>query len=226
MICLFFLNLKVVLDPMPDEFIECINSFNDVVNAIFFKNLKYQNDLDKHSDLTLPLSKYDFCNTVNISDNEIAGDVNEYLEKLVFDSKDSEDDSIVSNFAVLSGFNDKHTNFHIKDKSTLMHIKSKFLSFKDLYPTLEVDKDFTDFYGNQIKLNSYFLDFYKHGIFASIIHENKLEEARAFECLQDFSVVLSNFHKIIGGKGLFLEKMKKLSSTYSEYFAKGKQFIS
>ena len=38
------------------------------------------------------------------------------------------------------------SDFHMKNKSLHIHLKSKYLSFKDLAPTIEVGKIMTDFY--------------------------------------------------------------------------------
>ena len=79
----------------------------------------------------------------------------------------------------------------MKNKSLLIHLKSKYLSFKDLAPTVEVGKNMTDFYGNEIKLNSFFLDFYNHGIYASILNENKIRQEYIYDYLKDIKQILS-----------------------------------
>jgi hypothetical protein len=56
---------------------------------------------------------------------------------------------IVSPFAALSGCNDLDPSFHVKNMSYLPHLKGHMLDFKDLYPTMLVDRELNDFYGNQ-----------------------------------------------------------------------------
>ncbi len=211
---------------MPDEFMKSIEEFNNRVNEIWIKNLKMQSSqLKRQLDLTLPLSNFDFSSKNDINNNEtgVFEEENQCLENLVFDTR-LEENSLVSNFAALSGLNDTHENFKIKDKSILIHLKSKYLSFKDLYPTIEVEQNVTDYYGNPIKFNSFFLDFYNHGIYASIINENKLREDLAYEYLRDFRAILENIAKISGENGTFLNEINEIHSKYAKLFHEEKKF--
>ena len=103
---------------------------------------------------------------------------------------------IVSPFAALSGCNDLDPSFHVKNMSYLPHLKGHMLDFKDLYPTMLVDKDLNDFYGNQIKLNSYIIDFYNHGDFLAILSENELSYDVAYTNIIDFNILLRNLYHI------------------------------
>ena len=112
----------------------------------------------------------------------------------------------------------------MKNKSLLIHLKTKYLSFKDLAPTIEVGKNMTDFYGNEIKFNSFFLDFYNHGIYASILNENKIREEYIYDYLKDFKQILSYLRMItlnnLGLSSLFLNEIEKISLRFDKLFDK------
>ena len=214
----------IVLDDFPDEFLSCISQYNDEINELFLESLQSQNEqLSADFDFNLPLSKYDFVVKSTTNDQNNNRFSNECFEKLVFDGANLEK-RIVSNFASLSGLHDKHSDFHMKNKSLLIHLKSKYLSFKDLAPTIQVSKNMTDFYGNEIKFNSFFLDFYNHGIYASILNENKIREEYIYDYLKDFKQILSYLKMItlnnLGLSSLFLNEIEKISLRFDKLFDK------
>ena len=112
----------------------------------------------------------------------------------------------------------------MKNKSLLIHLKSKYLSFKDLAPTIQVSKNMTDFYGNEIKFNSFFLDFYNHGIYASILNENKIRQEYIYDYLKDFKQILSYLKMItfntIGVSSLFFSEIEEIRHKFEEQFDK------
>ena len=116
------------------------------------------------------------------------------------------------------------SDFHMKNKSLLIHLKSKYLSFKDLAPTIQVGSNMTYFYGNEIKFNSFFLDFYNHGIYASILNENKIREEYIYDYLKDFKQTLSYLKMIsmndLGLSSLFLNEIEEISLRFDKLFDK------
>jgi hypothetical protein len=214
--------LKVILDDFPDEFLSCISQYNDDINELFLESLQNEK-LSANFDFSLPLSKYDYGAKSTANDQNNNRFSNQCFEKLVFDGAHLEN-RIVSNFAALSGLHDKHSTFHMKNKSLLIHLKSKYLSFKDLAPTIQVGKNMSDFYGNEIKLNSYFLDFYNHGIYASILNENKIREEYIYDYLKDFKQILSYLKMIsmnnLDLSSLFLNEIKEISLRFDKLFDK------
>ncbi len=84
-------------------------------------------------------------------------------------------------------------------------------------------KKLTDFHGRKIKLNSYLVDFYKHGIYDSILNENNIREDAAFENLKDFKLLLENLSKIYNVNlphDPFVTEIKEVFTNYSEIFQK------
>ena len=121
--------LKVILDDFPDEFLSCISQYNDEINELFIESLQSQNEqLSADFDFRLPLSKYDYGVKSTTNDQINNRFSNECFERLVFDGANLEN-RIVSNFASLSGLHDRHSDFHMKNKSLLIHLKTKFFSF-------------------------------------------------------------------------------------------------
>jgi hypothetical protein len=191
------------------------------LNKIYYDNVLLQSEkLNSEFDFCLPISKCDYA--AKSTDTNINEFLDDSFENLVFNAGSSIENKIVSNFAALSGLHDKHSDFHFKDKSWLIHLKSKFFSFKDLMPTIEVGKNVSDFYGNEIKLNSFFVDFFNHGIYASILNENKIREEDAFDYLKDFKMILSFLTMILsnGHYSPFLNEINKISDKFDELFSK------
>ena len=195
------------------------------MDRIYYENVLIQSEhLNSEFDFCLPISKFNYAAKSTDANNNYQ--MNEFLddtfEHLVFDGTSSIENNIVSNFAALSGLHDKHRDFHFKDKSWLIHLKAKFFSFKDLMPTIDVGKNVSDFYGNEIKLNSFFLDFFNHGIYASILNENKIREEDAFDYLKDFKMILSFLTMILsnGRYSPFLSEIKTISDKFEEVFNK------
>ena len=179
-------NSQVVLDTMSDEVVDAVEAYNDTIDRLFKENAVALNDAlmsaagdgegeGRLLDTVLPLSAYAFDNDKQRAADPIEPTVDgEHFEHLLVKSvRDTipsrvESNKIVSPFAGLSGLSDAH--IHIKDKSVLVHLKPFYLDFKDLYPTVQVRQP-VDFYGNEQRLNSYFVDFYKHGFYKCIIKE-------------------------------------------------------
>lgn len=206
-------NSKVILDDLPKEIADSFDQYNKSVDQLFKKNLKFQNNVfNKKIDYILPLSKYDYS-------SEKSNDVfvlNE-IQSLVLDSgKSFSETEIISNFSSLSGLNDK--DILISDKSILMHIKPFYLDYKDLYPTIE-NSDSYDFYGKKIKFNCYLLDFFNHGVYKSILDENKLPDGTAFKYLTDFKKILSNLCRF-NGYSRFFRTLESLKSKFDEMYEK------
>jgi hypothetical protein len=119
-------NSMIILQDMPDHFIESIEDYNESVNDLFIKNVKDQNKLENdYCNFKLPLSNYDFSYEKEFQIHESS------VESLIFDRLSNEA-NIVSQFAALSGLHDNHSSFNIKDKSLLIHLKPNLLDLKGL----------------------------------------------------------------------------------------------
>ena len=119
----------IVLDDFSDEVLSYISQYNDEINELFLESLQLQNEqLSTKFDFRSPLSKYDYGAKSTTNDQNNNRFSNECFERLVFDGAQLEN-RIVSHFASLSGLHDKHSTFHMKNKSLLIHLKSGFLSF-------------------------------------------------------------------------------------------------
>ncbi len=101
------------------------------------------------------------------------------------------------------------------------------LDLKDLYPTMLVGNDLTDFYGNKVKLNSYIVDFYNHGDFLAILSENEISFDIAYTNILDFNILLGNLYHICSRfyknsnnnnkiHDEFISTIGELSDTFSE----------
>ncbi len=105
-------------------------------------------------------------------------------------------------------------------------MKGHMLDLKDLYPTMLVGNELSDFYGNEVKLNSYIVDFYNHGDFLAILSENEISYDSAYTNILDFNILLRNifyicsrFHKNNNNNKIqdeFINAIGELSDIFSE----------
>lgn len=126
----------------------------------------------------------------------------------------------MSKFSALSGLNDEHEEFNIKNKSAIVHMKNGFLDFKDLYPTLSIGNDQTDFYGKRSYLNSYFADFYHHECYKSILNENNLRDEVAYEYLLDFKKILRSLVEVKAGSKRMQRVIRNINDKFNVKFDK------
>lgn len=136
------------------------------------------------------------------------------LESVIYEPKTE----LISTFACLSGFHDNHEEFKIEDKSVLVHMNPFYLDFVDLYPTVDC-KIPSDFYGNEMFLNSYLLDFYIHETYKSIVNENGLRDEIAYKYLLDFKKILCSLEEL-KGYGRFSKIIRIIRDKYLEKFEK------
>lgn len=206
-------NSRIILADLPEEFAQPLENYNQNIDRIFKKNLKIQSRLfNQELDFILPFSKYNYEN--EIKNNNFS---NGTIEKELTENSSEQSTELISNFSSLSGLTDE--DVFIKEKSILMHLKWFFLDLKNLYPTVNDSKS-VDFYGKQMKLNSYLLDFFNHGVYQSILDENKIRDDSAYSFLFDFKRILQKLACLEASNSRFVQSVRSLSAKFESIFEK------
>ncbi|XP_073462223.1 probable ATP-dependent RNA helicase DDX60 isoform X1 [Aquarana catesbeiana] len=171
-----FFQSKVFLEKLPDDFAAVVEEHNRKVALIFGQCILTASKLaDTEKEYQLPLSE------INLSGKECmnSGLVHHLMSR-------SEGKSGISPFACLSGNTDH-------DLMTMKNINSMMLSTIQIpekyFPIFYLEK--TDACGRALILNSYALDFYKHGSIKAIVSDNGFIEGDAFYKLRDFSLSIA-----------------------------------
>ncbi|XP_075053978.1 putative ATP-dependent RNA helicase DDX60 [Mixophyes fleayi] len=172
-----FFQSKVFLDKLPDDFAAAVEEYNSKVATIFGHFILTVSKLaDVEKEYQLPLSNINFsgkeCTDSGLVDHLMSC---------------SEGRSALSPFACLSG-NTDHNLMTVTNVSNLMlqtaHIPDKHI------PLLHLEK--TDACGRPMSLNSYALDFFKHGSLSAIVRDNGFNEGDAYHQLKDFFLVIAS----------------------------------
>ncbi|XP_072262120.1 probable ATP-dependent RNA helicase DDX60 isoform X2 [Pyxicephalus adspersus] len=171
-----FFQSKVFLEKLPDDFAAVVEEHNQKVALIFGQCILTASNLaDLEEKYQLPLSNIDFsgkeCDNSGLVDHLTSS---------------SEGRSGISPFACLSG-NTDHDLMTMKNANNMMlatiQISQKY------FPFFYLEK--TDAYGRALHLNSYALDFFKHGSIKAIVSDNGFNEGDAYYKLKDFYLSIS-----------------------------------
>ncbi|XP_075053960.1 putative ATP-dependent RNA helicase DDX60 [Mixophyes fleayi] len=166
-----FFQSKVFLDKLPDDFAAAVEEYNSKVATVFGRFLLTASKLaDIEKEYQLPLSNINFsgkeCTDSGLVDHLMSC---------------SNGRSAISPFACLSG-NTDHNLMSVTNVSNVMlqtaHIPDKHI------PLLHLEK--TDACGRQMSLNSYALQFFKHGSIPAILTVNGLYRRNAYYKLSKF----------------------------------------
>ncbi|XP_063776488.1 probable ATP-dependent RNA helicase DDX60 isoform X2 [Pseudophryne corroboree] len=160
-----FFQSKVFLEKLPDDFAAAVEEYNRTVQIIFGNFILTASKLaDMEKEYTLPLSNINFSGK-------------ECMDSWLVDHLMSctEGRSAISPFACLSG-NTDHDLMTVTNVSNLMlqtaHIPDKHI------PMLHLEK--TDACGRKMTLNSYALDFFKHGSLIALEDDNGFNKGEAY----------------------------------------------
>ncbi|KAM9330427.1 putative ATP-dependent RNA helicase DDX60 [Gastrophryne carolinensis] len=166
-----FFQSKVFLENLPDDFAAAVMEYNKKVKLIFVQCIIAASKLaDMEKEYRLPLSE------INFSDKKC---LNSELVAHLMSCPDGR--SGISPFACLSGNTDH-------DLMTLENVNSIMLSTIHIpqrnFPVFNMRKK--DACGREMHLNSYALDFFKHGSIQAIVTDNRFNDGDAFFKLKDF----------------------------------------
>ncbi|XP_068134929.1 probable ATP-dependent RNA helicase DDX60 isoform X2 [Hyperolius riggenbachi] len=171
-----FLQSKVVLDKLPVKFAAAVKEYNRKVAAIFGHCILTASKLaDMEKEYQLPLTHISFSGE-ECTDSSLVAHL----------MPSSVGRSGISPFACLSG-NTDHSLMRMKNVNSIMlqtaHIPYRYI------PLLQLKN--TDACGREKRLNSYALDFFKHGSLEAIVNDNGFNSGDAFYKLKDFSLSIS-----------------------------------
>ncbi|XP_068131464.1 probable ATP-dependent RNA helicase DDX60 [Hyperolius riggenbachi] len=168
-----FYQSKVQLEKLPDDFAAVVEEYNRSVAVIFGQCILTASKLaNMEEEYKLPLSKINFSGK-------------ECLDSALVDHllSSSEGRSGISPFACLSG-NTDHDDLTMKNITLQkIHIPQKY------FPKFHLEK--VDACGRTLHLNSYALDFFKHGSIKAIVTDNGFNEGDAYYKLKDFYLTIS-----------------------------------
>lgn len=172
-----FYQSKVFLEKLPNDFAAAVKEYNKKVATVFGHCILTASKLaDMEKEYQLPLTQISFSGK-------------ECMDSRLVDHlmSHSEGRSGISPFACLSG-NTDHDLMKMKNISSLMlqtaQIPQKYIPL--LNPTRR------DLGGRKMFLNSYALDFFKHGSLSAIIMDNGLNSGDAYCQLKDFKLTIAS----------------------------------
>ncbi|XP_072262945.1 probable ATP-dependent RNA helicase DDX60 [Pyxicephalus adspersus] len=168
---------KVYLEELPEDFATAVKEYNKKVAKIFGHCILTASKLaDMEKEYRLPLTQISFSGK-------------EYKDSSLVDHlmPHSEGRKGISPFACLSG-NTDHDLMKMTNISSLMlqtaQIPEKYI------PIFHLTKE--DVCGRKIFLNSYALDFYKHGSLEALRTDNGLNQGEAYCKLKDFMLTIAS----------------------------------
>ncbi|XP_018415534.1 PREDICTED: probable ATP-dependent RNA helicase DDX60-like [Nanorana parkeri] len=168
---------KVCLEELPKDFADAVKEYNRNVATIFGHCILTASKLvDMDKEYQLPLAQISFSGKECMD----SGLVDHLMSN-------SEGRSGISPFACLSG-NTDHDLMKMTNVSSLMlqtaQIPEKYIPLYHL--------TFKDICGRKIFLNSYALDFYKHGSLGPLKTNNGLDKGDAYDKLKDFTHTIAS----------------------------------
>jgi len=123
--------------------------------------------------------------------------------------------SAISPFAALSGNTDKFNNV----QSMVQSLRSGIWLESVVTPVTQNK----DLHGQDLLLNAYALDFYKHGRFALLLKDNGFRSGEAWQLLKKWSLFLEDTTKALElyapADSNVLKTFKYLNKRFNEYFA-------
>ncbi|XP_053556211.1 probable ATP-dependent RNA helicase DDX60 [Bombina bombina] len=171
-----FSQSKVFLDNLPDDFAAVLKEYNKKISRIFGNCLLTVSKLaDMEQECILPLSKISFSGE-KLTDSELTNHLMSCTEGR----------SAISPFACLSGNTDQDL-FNVAIVNSLL-LQTAYINERNI-PKMYLRK--VDACGRTMLLNSYVLDFFKHGSLHAIVKENGFNEGDAFVLLKDFKLAVA-----------------------------------
>ncbi|KAM9330426.1 putative ATP-dependent RNA helicase DDX60 [Gastrophryne carolinensis] len=171
-----FFQSKVFLEKLPDDFAEAVEVYNEKIAKMFGHCILSAFKLaDMEKEYRLPLTEISFSGNECL-DSEL---VNHLMSS-------PEDKNGISPFACLSG-NTDHDLMKMTNSSLMLqtvNIPTRHV------PILHLEK--TDFCGRKMYLNSYALDFFKHGSLSAIVEDNGFNPGDAYYKLRDFYLAIAS----------------------------------
>jgi len=165
----------VQLQELPPKFAESIRLYNERVEEVYDMYLHATSSYMEKvfgEDHTLPLSLVQFPTMKDVSIPSNENSVQDKLFSLASDNK------CCSSFAALSGHTDQQKVYNYTDKTT--NVRHQIYTDVHEIPIMNTED----------VLNSYALDFFKHGDPDAIQEENHLKSGEDYDSLKDFMLTI------------------------------------
>lgn len=168
-----FLQSKVFLDDLPEDFAAALDAYNHKTEENFGQFLLR---VPRLADVAhqLPISKLDFSNKKQ-SYSLLASRI----------MSCDQERTAGSPFVCLSGNSDLDLLHVGTANNDILHTLGISAANFPILHSKKYDKC-----GRRMPLNAYALDFYKHGSLAAVIQENGLHEGEAYRLLKDFALTV------------------------------------
>ncbi|XP_066487732.1 probable ATP-dependent RNA helicase DDX60 isoform X2 [Tiliqua scincoides] len=203
-----FLQSKVFLDDLPEEFALAVETYNREIENNFGCFLLTAAKLaDMEQEYHLPLSKLDFTGR-DIDNSDLASHLMKTTKRI----------TAISPFACLSGMVDQDLfSIHNVNKAVLRTLDVN----ANNVPVLWMKK--FDYAGRKMPLNAYALDFYKHGSLQALTQDNGLNRGDAYNTVKDFVLAIKAIEISLGElcentEDNVVLAFKQLEKTYSGKF--------
>ncbi|KAJ7326821.1 hypothetical protein JRQ81_016580 [Phrynocephalus forsythii] len=170
-----FYQSKVFMEDLPEDFAAALHEYNCKIEENFAQFLLIASSLaDMHQEYQLPFSKIDFSSK-NQPESQLAAHI------MSCDTGRK----AVSPFVCLSG----NTDLDLLHAGTVNSVilRTIGITASDI-PVLH--SKMYDNQGRIMPLNSYVLDFYKHGSLVAMEQDNAINEGEAYNLLKDFCLTL------------------------------------
>ncbi|XP_055970196.1 probable ATP-dependent RNA helicase DDX60 isoform X2 [Sorex fumeus] len=205
-----FFQSKVFLEDLPEDFNAALEEYNNNVTKDFASFLLIVSTLaDMKQEYQLPLSKIDFSGK-ECDDSQLVSHLMNCKEGKV----------AISPFVCLSGNTDSVLLQPATSDNVILRTVN--ISYSQA-PILKKHK--FDNQGRLMPLNSYALDFYKHGSLKGLAQDNGLNEGDAYLLLKDFMLTIESISVSLrelceDEEDSVVLAFEQLSETYAEKFNK------
>ncbi|XP_054995033.1 probable ATP-dependent RNA helicase DDX60 [Sorex araneus] len=203
-----FFQSKVFLEDLPEDFNAALEEYNEGVTKDFASFLLIVSKLaDMKQEYKLPLSKIDFSGK-ECEDSQLVSHLMNCKEGKV----------AISPFVCLSGNTDSVLLRPATSDNVILRTVNISYSQAPLLKKHKVDSQ-----GRIMPLNSYALDFYKHGSLKGIAQDNRINEGDAYLLLKDFMLTIKSISVSLrelceDEEDNVVLAFEHLSETYAEKF--------
>jgi ATP-dependent RNA helicase DDX60 len=205
---------KPILQPLSADIRDCIQSYNIAVKqaySYYIGNVvHHMRSLKPNDEQILPLTQVSFVQSSDYDDGSLEYSLHHHQQQ-----QQSECSSI-SPFASPSGLTNEQfmSNFHPSMNSWDLAYELDLSS--RIIPLIDVDaRDHTNM---GYYLNSYALDYFRHGSESLLISDNELERDEVYQLLREFGVAIQSISQSL--KEILSDETKQTSRDDTSFFRK------
>lgn len=201
-----YFNKKRSLRPLSKEILRRIHSYNDVVRqslGVYLENLlRHLRSVYKNVEESLPFSQISFSQSTDYDDGTF-----EY--QLHHHHSEQKNNPSISPFAGLSGLTHGELLRRYSPSINTWHLPFDLDLSSRIVPMIDIDA--IDSNGSSYYLNSYLVDFFRHGSETKLINEYDIERDEVYQLLRGFQSILYSIDQS-------LRKLSAENSNDNEFF--------